>query len=476
MHKIVLPKFSENIFKAYDIRGKYQEEINEDAAYKIARSYAMYLGLGSRGKRLDIVVSFDDRPSSPALKKAFIEGLLDEGTNVVDVGLTTTPMHYFIVNKTDADGGAMITASHLPFEYNGIKLSKKGAEILGGGNGLEEIRNSALRGVFLNKSQRGIVIEKNFKNDYLNFFEEKFSALKNYEIKINANLENTIVEIFFRDLIARFPKFKINSKKYDFGISFDRDGDRIKFSDEHGKEIAGDIITALLIRRFKEDFNNHSHLFEADIHSPKGEHVSSLSPSLTVRGWGIRQLTEGGELPIVYSINSSRIVKEEIEKYGGKAIESRVGHSFMKKAMRQNDAIFGGELSGHYYFKDFFYCDSAIFTMFCIVDLLREQQKTLSELIGPLQKYYSTPELNFKVANKELYIDKAAAAFSDGKISYLDGIKIDYSDPENNGTGWWFLLRPSNTEDLIRLRIEADTPELLEEKKKQILTLLNLST
>ena len=423
MHKIAGPKFSEKIFKAYDIRGKYPEEINEDAAYKIARSYVTYLKLGSRGKGLDIVVSSDERPSSPALKKAFMEGLLDEGANVVDVGVTTTPMHYFIVNKINADGGAMITASHRPFEYNGIKLSRKNAVVIGEGSGLEEIRNVAMRGVFLNKVLRGSLNVKNFKEEYLNFFEEKFLELKNFKIKIKADTKNSTVGIFWDELISRFSKFKLADNKYDLTVSFDRDGDRIKFGDENGNEIAGDIITALLAGYFTGS--------------------------------------------IVYSINSGRIVKEEIEKHGGRAIESRVGHSFMKKAMWENNAVFGGEFSGHYYFKDFFYADSAIFAMFFVIDLMRKENKSLSELVVPLQKYYATPELNFKVENKDMFIDKAAAIFSDSKISYLDGIKIEYSD-------WWFILRPSNTEDVIRLRVEADTQELLEEKKTLILKLLAL--
>ena len=424
MHKIAGPKFSEKIFKAYDIRGKYPEEINEDAAYKIARSYATYLGIGTRGKALDIVVSSDDRPSCPKLKKAFIDGLLKEGVKVVDAGITTTPMHYFIVNKTNADGGAMITASHRPFEYNGLKLSRRQAEILGEGSGMEEIRNSSLRGVFLDK-ELGSVTTKDFKKEYLDFFKEKFAQLKNYKIKIKIDPENSVAELFFKDLISEFPKFELVSKKYDLCVSFDRDGDRIKFKDEKDNEIQGDFITALLVSYFD------------------------------------------GPNSFIYDIRSSRVVKEEIEKHDGRAIESRVGHSFIKKSMREHDAIFAGELVGHYYFRDFFYADSAIFAMFSVVDLIRKENKSLSKLIAPFQKYYATPELNFKVENKDMFIDKAAAAFSDGKISYLDGIKIDYPD-------WWFILRLSNTEDLIRLRVEANTPELLEEKKTLILKSLVL--
>ena len=427
MHKIAGPKFSEKIFKAYDIRGKYPEEINEDAMYRIARAFAEYLKIGVRGKKLEIVVSADNRESSPKLKKAFIEGLLREEVEVIDAEINTTPMHYFVVNKTNADGGAMITASHRLFEYNGLKLSRRRAEILGEGNGMEEIRNSALRGVFSDKEQ-GSLILKDFKKEYLNFFEEKFVELKNYKIKIKIQTQNSVAELFFNDLIAKFPKFELASKKYDLSVSFDRDGDRIKFCDEKGNEIAGDIITALLIGYF------------------------------------------GQQNTFIYDIRSSRVVKEEIEKHGGKAIESRVGHSFIKKSMRENNAVFGGEFVGHYYFRDFFYADSALFAMMCVIDLLRREKKSFSKLIDHLQRYFATPELNFEVLNKdkEILIDKAAAVFSDGKISYLDGIKVDYPD-------WWFILRPSNTEDLIRLRIEATTLELLEEKKEQVLTVLGFT-
>src|SRR3989344_4997125 len=286
MHKIAIPKFSESIFKAYDIRGKYPEEINEDAAYKIARSYAMYLGLGSRGNGLNIVVSSDERPSSPALKKAFIEGLLDEGANITNAGITTTPMHYFIVNKTNADGGAMITASHRPFEYNGIKLSRRKATVIGEGSGLEEIRNMTMRGVFSAK-EKGKVNIQNFKEEYLSFFEKKFSELKNYKIKIKADTQNSVVGIFFDELMSMFSKFNLVVKKYDLVVSFDRDGDRIKFSDENGNEIAGDIITALLAGYFVRKITL----------PPRGEVFSSLPPSLTLREGGL-----GGELPaIVYS-------------------------------------------------------------------------------------------------------------------------------------------------------------------------------
>ena len=402
MHKIAQKGWSENIFKAYDIRGKYPEEFNEDAAYKIARAFARYLrlvrrSLGEGG--LEIVVSSDARASSPALKEAFLDGLLDEGAEIIDAGLTTTPMHYFIVNKTGADGGAMITASHNPQEFNGIKLDKKNAIPIGIGAGMEEIKNDAIREIFQNSENRGKVVKKDFLNEYVEFLISKFPSLKSEIIKLTAGE-------------------KIS------GISFDSDGDRAIFRDEAGNVVRGDIITALLAQKY----------------------------------------AKAGE-KIIYDLRSSRVVKEEIEARGAKAVESRVGHAFIKPLMRKENAVFGGELSGHYYFRDFFFADSGVFAALVILDLLRIEQKPLSELVKPLMRYYKSDEINFKIKEKEKIIDKVAAHFSDAKISYLDGIKVDYPD-------WWFNLRISNTEDLVRLNIEADVPELLEEKKKLLESLI----
>ncbi|QQG42491.1 MAG: phosphomannomutase/phosphoglucomutase [Candidatus Giovannonibacteria bacterium] len=411
MHKIAQKSWSEGgsraraslppegIFRAYDIRGIYPEEINEDAAYKIARAFARYLRLEVRDEKLEIVVSSDARESSPALKEAFSDGLSDEGAEIIDAGLTTTPMHYFILNKTEADGGAMITASHNPPEFNGMKLSKKSAVSIGAGSGMEEIKNDSLRGIFQNSENRGSVVKKDFSDEYTKFLAGSFPHLKSYIIKFA--------------LADKIP-----------GESFDFDGDRVMFRDESGKAAPGDMITALLARKYAKP----------------------------------------GE-KIIYDIPSSRAVREEIEAAGGVAVESRVGHSFVKALMKKENAVFGGELSGHYYFRDFFYSDSGIFAALAVLDLLRETKKPLSELIKPLARYFKSEEINFKIKDKEKIIDKVAAHFTDGKASYSDGIKIEYPD-------WWFNLRPSNTEDLLRLNIEASTSELLEEKRKILADLI----
>lgn len=470
MHKIAEKKWSEKIFKAYDIRGVYPEEINEDAVYKIARAFARYLNIGNAGGRvLKIVLSADARESSPALKEAFVDGLTDEGVEIIDAGLTTTPMHYFAVNIADADGGAMITASHNPAEFNGIKLSKKGAVPIGEGAGMEEIKNDALRGIFASAAGEqsragGKISSYDFLEKYIYFFEERFASLKSFDVKIAADASNGMASILLGKLFGRFPKLKpvflndkldmvspnheanplkaenlqdvrssVSNKKADIGISFDGDGDRVGFVDENGKIIPGDIVTALLV-----------------------DWIANI------------ELKAGAEA-IIFDLRSSRSVREEIERLGMRPVESRVGHAFIKALMRKEGAVLGGEVSGHYYFRDFFCCDSAVFAALAVLDLMRIEKKSLSELVKPLLKYVKSEEINFRPkADKPRagdLLDKIASYFPDAKISYLDGIKVEYPH-------WWFSLRISNTENFVRLNIEAVLPELLDEKKKLISELL----
>lgn len=461
MHKIAQKSWSEGIFRAYDIRGKYPEEINEDAAYKIARAFVRYLRLSNaEGRVLKIVTSADARVSSPSLKEAFLDGLLDEGVEIIDAGLTTTPMHYFIVNKTEADGGAMITASHIPPPANGIKLSKKGAVPIGQGFGMEEIKNDAVRGIF-SASQRDVtnppIFHKDFLDDYIQFLTSHFPHLTSHSVSLVVCAGNGMTSILLRKLFSKFPKFKVTylhndlemtfpnhdadplkpentadvqssvlNKKADIGISFDGDGDRVGFVDEKGNVVKGDIITALMVKYF-----------------------STNKPTA-----------------VIYDLRSSRVVREEVEKYGMRPVESRVGHAFIKALMRKENAVFGGEVSGHYYFRDFFYADSAVFAMLALLDLMRMEKKSLSELAKPLFRYAKSEEINFEVKNKEKTLDKVVAHFNDAEVSYSDGVKVNYPD-------WWFNLRASNTEDLVRLNLEAKTQELLDEKKKLIEELLS---
>ncbi|MBI2023203.1 phosphomannomutase/phosphoglucomutase [Candidatus Giovannonibacteria bacterium] len=466
MHKIAEKKWSEKIFKAYDIRGVYLEEINEDAAYKIGRAYADYIHLSkNEPQKITILVSFDARSSSPSLKAAFVNGLLAEGADVIDAGLTTTPMHYYAVNVSGADGGAMITASHNPAKFNGIKLTRKMAVPIGEGTGMEEIKNSALRGIFSEK-ETGVSVKKDYLDEYLDFFAEKFSRLKPFSMRLTACAANGMTSILLKKLFDKFPQMEVqylhneldmtfpnheaNPLNYDnlkdvqeevrkndssLGISFDGDGDRVGFVDEKGKIIPGDIITALLVRYFAE-----------------GQAVTDGNHNANPD-------------KIVYDLRSSRVIREEAGKYGMRLVEGRVGHVFMKALMKKENAVFGGEVSGHYYFRDFFFCESGVFAALAIIDLLCVKKRPISELIAGLSKYYKTEEINFVIKNKDLVLDKVASCFPDAMVSYLDGIKVEYDD-------WWFSLRLSNTEDLVRLNLEASSSRLLEEKNKLITELV----
>jgi len=461
------------IFRAYDIRGIYPSELDERAAYVIARAFACHIRVirekkNSR-KQLHILVSSDARLSSPPLKKAFLRGLLEEDVAVIDAGLTTTPMHTFIVNRISADGGAMITASHNPAKFNGIKFMGLGGLPIAQGSGMEEIAQMAQRGIFSRKVYRGGSIkEENFLRAYLHFFKTMFPDLaglrshllpQKKKCHLIFDTGNGMVGLLLREFLQQFSflQFEILYEKIDMtfphheanpirpenmrdlqdavqkksaalGAAFDGDGDRIGFVDEHGEIVPGDFIIALI-----------------------GRHV------LSEKEKGVRIVFDG--------VRASKVVKEEIERAGGRAIEERVGHSFIKLAMRRECAIFGGEISGHFYFREFFYAESALFALLAVLDIIRKEGKSLSELIKPLKRYAKSPELNIAISNRDAAIDLLASHYADADMSWVDGVKIVYPR-------WWVNARPAANEDLLRINIEADTIQLLEEKKKEIWNLL----
>lgn len=462
-------KINPTIFRAYDIRGVYPDELDERAAYVIARAFARQVRVmrgmedeKNKEKQIRILVSSDARPSSPSFKEAFLRGLLEEGVYIIDAGLTTTPMHTFIFHRIGADGGAMITASHNPARFNGIKLTgPRGA--IGEGAGMEEMAQMATRGIFKEGLRKGSVREENFLPAYISFFADYFSALRDSRafgekpLRVALDSGDGMTGILLKSLCAEFPSLEpiiihegidmsfphheanpikpetlrdlqevVKKNKCDLGAAFDGDGDRIGFVGKGGERIPPDLITAILARYFLEQ-------------TPKRV--------------------------IFYDVPASRVVKEEIDRYGGTPQESRVGHAFLKKAMRDSNALFGGESSGHYYFKNFFFSDSVFFAFFSVLDMIKKERKSLRNLIDPLRRYAKPPEINFTLTEgikKDTIIDYIASCFADGSISYSDGIKVVYHD-------WWFNVRPSNTEPLVRLNIEADTQALLEEKMKLVL-------
>jgi len=441
------------IFKAYDIRGIYPEELNESVAYKVGFGYARS-GIISAGDL--IVLGRDMRESSDALLEAFAAGAGGNGLDIVDIGLCTTPMLYFAVNELRAAGGAMITASHNPGTYNGFKLVREGAIPIGNDSGLEQIKQQALKALPRQKDGPPLNIHRRDVAElYARFFSKRFSIEleKSVVIDTGNGIAGPILRrvlrdqrINYRELFfepdGRFPNHEANPLKEEnlrdlrramaehpgsIGVAFDGDGDRVCFLDEAGETVRGDLLVAL------------------------------LAPRILARNGGGK---------ILYDLRSSRVVPDQVKRCGGEPIKTRVGHAFIKHIMRDQGAVFGGELSYHFYFRDFFYCESGIYAMLQTIELLAESSKTLAELVAPLRTYAHSGEINFRVVDVEVALAMVEKHFKDGDISYLDGLSVDYPQ-------WWFNLRPSNTEPLLRLNVEADNEQLLRKKVQAISCLLD---
>lgn len=439
------------IFKAYDIRGIYGADLDGAAAYNIARAVVSYTGAKK------VVLGFDMRESSEELEMNFIEGALDQGADVVRIGLSTTPMLYFASWKLDVDAAVMITASHNPAEWNGLKLCRKSAVPIGEGDGMEAIRELALAGNFPEAEKKGSVISNNdLKEEYLDymagFFQKGLGKKKIVVDFANAMgiIDKAVYDRFPADIEAvylfdsydgTFPNHEANplktetlaalqkkviETKADLGIAYDGDADRVGFVDEKGEAVRMDFVTALLAKE-------------------------------------ILKKQPGGL--ILADIRSSNAVVEAIEAAGGRVHHCRIGHSLIKRQMRQEGAIFGGELSGHYFFEENSKAEMTTLAAFTILNLLNHTGKKMSELIAPLRKYFQSGEINSDVADKNAVMEKLKEKYSDGKIDTLDGIRIDYPD-------WWFNVRPSNTEPKLRLNLEAKTKELMEEKRDEVLKII----
>ncbi|ACZ38790.1 phosphomannomutase/phosphoglucomutase [Sphaerobacter thermophilus] len=438
------------IFKAYDVRGVYPQELNPEIAYKIGRALVVYL------KAKQVVVGRDMRVSSPALASAIIDGILDQGADVCDIGLVSTDSLYFAVGKSGYDAGVMVTASHNPPEYNGFKLCRQEARPLSMDQGIGEIRDLVLRNQFPDPPSPGTVHSKEILDDFADHVLSMIDTKSVRPLKVVVDAGNgmagkvvpavfgrlplQVVPLYF-ELDGRFPNHLANplepenvvdlrravlEHKADLGIAFDGDADRMFILDEHGQFVGGDMITAL------------------------------VSKSLLRKHPGAS---------IVYNLICSRAVPETIEREGGKAIRSRVGHSFIKAKMREHDAIFGGEHSGHFYFRDNWYADSGIIAALTVIELLSQEGVTMSEALKPLDQYYRSGEINSEVADQQAVLRRLESRFSDGQLDYLDGLTVNYPD-------WWFNVRPSNTQPLLRLNVEANDPALLEEKTQAVLSVI----
>ncbi len=440
---------NEAIFKAYDIRGVFKEDFDEVTAKRVGQAMVLFTNAKT------VVVGRDMRASSPGLAKAVIEGVTSMGADVIDIGECSTPVFNYAVAEYDLhDCGIMVTASHNPAKYNGFKLSYGDALPIGKGSGMDEIKKLVLEGEF--KEQKvGNVVESPITDEYI---EKIFSfvdvkKIKPMKIIIDAGngMAGPILEKIFKRLPqiemismyfkpdGTFPHHEANPIKEenladlkkkmkevmpDLGVAYDGDCDRIGFVDEQGETIPGDFMTALLA---KEILKNN-----------KGAKVH-------------------------YDLRSSWSVRDTILEAGGKPEMCMVGHALIKKLMRETGAVFSGELSSHFYYKDFYTVESGDLTLLFILQLLSEEGKKMSELVEPLKRYFHSGEINFEVEDKEGMMKKLEDMYSqDAKdVSHLDGIRLEFED-------WWFNVRPSNTEPLLRLNLEAKTKEIMEEKRDEI--------
>jgi len=449
-----------SIFKAYDIRGLYPEEVNEEAAWKIGHATARFLRSLLAGyergqvNAQSLLVGRDMRSHSPAVAGALIEGMTASGANVIDIGMIDTPQIYFAINHLGTCGGVQTTASHNPAQYNGFKISGLNARPIGAETGLAEIKHIATSLRHTTAAGAGQVtcqdLTEPYRRHILRFVGSNYKKLK-IVIDASNGMAGKWVPLIFGELDLKIiplnfecngtfkhdpnPLVKANlaelkqtviDKKADLGLCFDGDADRLMVIDEKGKTIGCDIITALLAGYFLRK-----------------------NPGST----------------IVYDLRSSRVVPEEISRNGGIPRRDRVGHAFMKKTLKDTKGIFGGELSGHFYYRDNFFTDSGMITLAHMINVISETDKPLSELVKPLQRYCSSGEMNFEVDDKDAMMKLLAEKNPQAQIDDLDGVTVQYPD-------WWFNCRPSNTEPLLRLNVEAENKKILNEKLTSLQAIL----
>jgi phosphomannomutase len=444
------------VFKAYDVRGLYPEELDEAGAGAIGRAYV------DQFEPRRIAVGRDMRVSSPAMQRAFMDGAAAAGADVLDLGLIGTEMLYFAVGSLGLEGGAMITASHNPKQYTGVKLVRRGALPVGSESGLLDVRDRAMAesdtaGVRHLPGPEGTVetydIWPAYVERVLSFVD--VSAIEPLKVVIDAAngmagtmlppvLERLPIETirYFFEPDGTFPNHEPNpllpenrefivrktlEEGADLGVAFDGDADRCFFVDETGEFVSGDFVTALF-----------------------AESVLAKEPGAKM----------------IYDVRASRAVPDTIERDGGVALISRVGHAFIKALMRKEDASFAGEVSGHYYFRDFSQADTGTVPFLLMLELISKKGQPLAEILAPLRsRYFITGELNTPVPDVALKLQEIKERYSDGRISHLDGISVDYDD-------WHFNVRPSNTEPLLRLNLEATSEELMERKRDEVLALI----
>ncbi|MFH0945659.1 MAG: phosphomannomutase/phosphoglucomutase [Planctomycetota bacterium] len=437
-----------SIFKAYDIRGLYETELNLTTAREIGAAFARFLS----ARR--IVVVHDMRASSPDVTEAVIAGICSQGADVIDCGLGETPFGYFAVGHLAADGGLIVTASHNPAQYTGMKMVREKAIPISGDTGIREIEQLVSDGVPAHDGPAGRVETIDLAREYARHVSSFMKPWQPLQVVIDfangmgghmlpgiLDAAGLSCKLLYPELDGSFPNHEANPLRdenivdlccgvidegADLGVAFDGDADRCVFVNEKGERVPSDIVTAMIARS-----------------------LVPLEPGTAV----------------VFDLRSSDVVREEIVRLGGRPIRERVGHSFMKATLRREGGLFGGELSGHFYFRENFYSDSGIIAMVEVLNILSRESRPFSEVASELQRYPSTGEINFMVEDKDGVIRALSERYVDGQIDYLDGITVRYP-------GFWFNVRKSNTEPLLRLCLEATQPELFDEKRQELLDFL----
>ena len=442
-----------SVFKAYDVRGIHPTELDEDGAYRIGRGYV------EEFEPRTVAIGRDTRLSSPSMATAAIEGAADGGADVLDLGLVGTEMVYYAVGELGLDGGVCVTASHNPPNYTGMKIVRRGARPVGGDSGLDRVRRRAEAG-FDDVRRRGTVREEDvwagFVEKVLSFVDE--AGFRPLRVVVDA--ANGMAGTMLPPVLERLPQLdvvrcyfepdgsfpnhepnpllpenrafiveKTRSEGAQLGVAYDGDADRCFFVDDTGEFVPGDFVTALLARAM---------------------------------------LAKEPGAKIIYDVRASWAVPRAIEEAGGVPLINRVGHAFIKDRMRKEDALFAGEVSAHYYFRDFSQADTGVVPFLVMLELLSQADRPLSELLAPYrERYFLTGELNTPVADVALKLQEIKERYtaSGGRISHLDGISVEFDD-------WHFNVRPSNTEPLLRLNLEALSEPLMEEKRDEVLGLI----
>ncbi len=442
-------EINSTIFKSYDIRGIYPSEIDEGAVFDIGRAFVRYTGAKT------VVLGYDARISSPALFKAVAMGIQAQGGQIYDIGQTPTECLYFAVGKYDFDAGIFVTASHNPREYNGLKMIKKNDNTIGMVRGKDLLSEIKPDDVKLDDELR--VNKKDIWKDYISHILSFVDLSDIVPLKIVVDASNGVAGLVIskiRDVLpieviplnfnpdGNFPNHSPNplepgsadkigetvrKEKADFGFIFDGDADRVFLVDELGHLIRADATLLLLAKYF---------------------------------------LDKNPGMSIAYNAICSKAVPEFVGKWGGKPVRTKVGFINVREGLLENNGIMGGELSGHYCFKDNFYMDSGMISFLTLLQIISKDGRKISDIAKELSPYEKSPELNFKVGDKDAVLEKVKQKYSDGRQDFLDGISVEYAD-------WRFNMRPSNTEPVLRLTIEADTKEILDKKQKELIDFIS---